>query len=263
MRPLLSLFALAILLVFFFSSYGPDDSQTVISHHPADWVIEKGTGQKGIYIFQLKQWLPKSRVKEMLAQSSQVNRVAFYSLRRVEDFTASAPGTDLKHHIVNSYLVGYQPFRAKNPWIPWQTLARKKTYQLDKMTNKGRADIWQTSRQAYKYTRGDCEDHAIALTDWLISMGLDARVAIGTYKGTGHAWVVLLKGGKTFILEATQKSGLKQMTKLPLAKQTPGYFPRYQFNRMHFWKNTGSAATYNYSSSKWVKKSKYNLGYSL
>ncbi len=224
---------------------------------------KKSTRKKGIYIYQSKQWLHKPVVKKMLYASRKEKSMVFYSLNGAKEFTASATGTDLKHHIVNSYLVGFIPFRTKNTWIPWQTLARKKTYQIDQLTYKGRPDVWQTSKQAYKITRGDCEDHAIALADWLIGMGNDARVVVGTYKGEGHAWVVLLKAGKEFILEATQKSNINTMIRFPLATQMPGYHPSYMFNRTHFWKNTGSRITSNYSSSKWIKKSRYNLGYSI
>jgi hypothetical protein len=220
----------------------------------------KKSNQKGILIIKAGRWIPKAIVKKMLHSSSRSSGVVFYNWNKIDAFTASAQGLDHKHHIVNSYLVGYSPFRAINTWIPWQTLALKKKYQVDHLTYKGRKDVWQTSRQAYKVTRGDCEDHAIALADWLINMGNDARVVLGTHKGGGHAWVVLFKGGKEFLLEATQKSGLNTMRKFPLAKYQSGYHPKYMFNRTHFWKNTGSSSTKKYTSSKWIKMSKYTLG---
>ncbi len=223
----------------------------------------KSAKKKGIYIYESKYWLHKPIVRKMLHASKKQKNMVFYSLDGVEEFTASATGTDLKHHIVNSYLVGINPFNTKNIFIPWQTLAKKKIYQIDHLTHKGRPDVWQTSRQAYRITRGDCEDHAIALADWLISMGNDARVVVGTYKSEGHAWVVLLKDGKEFILEATQKSGLNRMIRFPLASQMHGYQPSFMFNRKHFWKNNGSRVTTRYSTSKWIKKSRFNLGYSI
>ena len=58
---------------------------------------------------------------------------------------------------------------------PLYTLAQRKRYQLDAKQYAGRSEVWQTSRQAFFYPRGDCEDHAIALADWLIEMGEDAR----------------------------------------------------------------------------------------
>ena len=66
-------------------------------------------------------------------------------------------------------------------------------------------EIWQNSRQAYLHTRGDCEDHAIILADWLIALGHDARVVLGNHRGGGHAWVVLFQDGREMILEATSK----------------------------------------------------------
>lgn len=220
---------------------------------------KKTTGKKVIYIYDLKNWLRLQTVKSMLKSSSRERGTVYYSLNTAKDFTASAPGTDLKHHILNSYLVGYMPFRTNSIWTPWLTLAQKKTYQTDRIVYKGRNDVWQTSRQAYKLTRGDCEDHALLLADWLISLGQDARVVIGTHNGGGHAWVVLFRKGKEYLLEATQKSGIKKMGTLPLASLQKGYRPMYMFNRRHFWKNTGSSLTTRYRSSKWKKMSKYSL----
>ncbi len=224
---------------------------------------QKSTRKKGIYIYESRQWLYKPIVKKMLYASRKEKSIVLYSLNGAKEFSASATGTDLRHHIVNSYLVGFVPFTTKNTWIPWQTLAKKKSYQIDELTYKGRPDVWQTSKQAYTITRGDCEDHAIALADWLIGLGNDARVVVGTHKNEGHAWVVLLKEGKEFILEATQKKSINTMIRFPLARHMPDYRPSYMFNRTHFWKNIGSRATTSYSSSQWIKKSRYNLGYSI
>jgi len=252
-----------ILTVIFFSPI--DRSEFIIAesldiHIDKSIQLEKVSEKKALYIYKRKHWLFLQKIKKMLHSSKNRRATVFYSMKKVKNFTASAPGTDYNHHIVNSYLVGYIPFRTNNIWIPWLTLAKKKTYQTDMMTHQGRNDVWQTSRQSYKYTRGDCEDHAISLADWLIGMGHDARVVIGMYKGGGHAWVVLLKDGKEYLLEATRKSGIKKMGKFPLAKHQDGYRPMYMFNRTQFWQNTGSSLTVNYTSAKWKRKSKYILG---
>ncbi len=218
-----------------------------------------GNLQRAIYIYQLKQWLSTEAVQGMLQASANSSGTVFYSMDTVKEFTASAPGIDLRHHIVSSYLVGYVPFETKNIWVPWLTLSRRKMYQTDKITYKGRKDVWQNSKQAYTLPRGDCEDHALSLADWLISMGQDARVVLGTYKGTGHAWVILFREGKEYLLEATQKTGFNQMKSLPLASYYPDYRPMYMFNRKCFWKNYGSSLTTRYNSSDWKKKSIYSL----
>lgn len=218
---------------------------------------EQGSSRKRVYIIEAKKWINQRAVNSLLHSAKGLNGVIFYNWRKIKDITASAPGMDDRHHLVNSYLVGYRPFSTTNIFVPWQTLAQKKKYQLDHVFYKGKEEVWQDSRQAYTFNRGDCEDHAIALADWLIDMGHDARVVIGNYKGSGHAWVVLLKNNHTFLLESTRKKRLKRMRSFPLAKLQTGYQPEYMFNRTQFWKNTGPVNTANYSSSAWVKKSKY------
>ncbi len=241
-----------------------DDELQDIAFHPANKTYdgsskEDNSQSRCVYIVQAKKWLHKKSINSILKRSAGTNSVVFYGWQKIKDITASAPGMDNQHHLVNSFLVGYSPFRTSNIFIPWQTLAKKKKYQLDHLS-RGRNEVWQNSREAYKYSSGDCEDHAIALADWLIDMGLDARVVIGKYKGSGHAWVVLLKDNHTFLLEATRKKRMEGLRSYPLAKLNMGYQPEYMFNRTLFWKNTGSVNTVNYSSSAWVKKSKYKRG---
>ncbi|UTA47679.1 transglutaminase-like cysteine peptidase [Simiduia sp. 21SJ11W-1] len=199
----------------------------------------------------------ESQLHTILGRDNSRSAFFSYKLHGVEFATASAMGLDLRHHFVNAYLEGYSPFVASNVFVPLSVLARRKTYMLDKL-NHGGEEVWQTSRQAYLYTRGDCEDHAIALADWLIDMGEDARVALGTYDGGGHAWVVLIKDGQEYILEATQKSGLAGLKRYPLAAMQPKYQPQFQFNRTSFWYNVGSPATTRYRSQAWLEKSRFS-----
>ncbi len=171
--------------------------------------------------------------------------------------TASAMGVDRAHHIVNAYLVGFMPFATDNLWVPLLTLAQRKRYQYDHLQYWGAQDVWQTSAQAFVRTRGDCEDHALALADWLIGLGEDARVVVGHHRNTGHAWVVLFKQGQEYLFEATQKQGLQAQLKYPLAALMTDYRPRFMFNRDSFWTNTGSSYTTSYGSKAWVRKSRY------
>lgn len=171
--------------------------------------------------------------------------------------TGSALGLDNKHHFSNSYLIGFAPFEADKMWIPLYTLSKKLTYQYDEKQYNGLLDVWQNSKQAFFNTRGDCEDHAIALSDWLIEMGFDARVAVGTYKSEGHAWVIVFKEGKEYLLEATEKSKSAVWTNYPLARLQSNYRPEYMFNREYFWVNSGSRYTTRYSGNHWRKVSRY------
>jgi len=169
-------------------------------------------------------------------------------------YTLTALGTDSKHHVANAYLIGFSPFKTGKLWVPMQTLASRLKYKTDKNQFKGMADVWQTSKQAYYWLRGDCEDHAILLADWLIEMGYDARVVLGKHKKNGHAWVVLFYGQKTYIIEATNKQNRRTY---PLANKLPNYKPAFMFNRNFFWKNTGTVLTTIYNDSKWEKVSSF------
>lgn len=170
--------------------------------------------------------------------------------------TATAMGLDRDHHFVNSYLVGVHPFPVDNKWLPLYTLTQRKAYQLDKEQYNAE-DLWQNSAQAYVLPRGDCEDHALILADWLISEGVDAKVVIGKYKASGHAWVVARQEGKVYLLEATDKRAGKSWNHYPLAQLSKDYHPEYMFNRTSFWRNNGSKLTKDYMGGHWEKTSRF------
>lgn len=171
--------------------------------------------------------------------------------------TLTAIGVDRQHHFVNAYLDGFQPFRTEQLWVPLYTIAHKLEYQRDHQQYPGGQDVWQSSRQAFYNTRGDCEDHALALADWLMSMGYDARVVLGTAMREYHAWVVLFHEEREFLLEATSKRKKMDWSLYPLAGLQTNYQPEYMFNRRFFWTNQGSAFTTSYSGGQWLKQSRY------
>ncbi|NTS77542.1 transglutaminase-like cysteine peptidase [Catenovulum sp. SM1970] len=166
----------------------------------------------------------------------------------------SAMGVDWKHHFANSYLVGIRPFPVENNWLPLYTLSQIKTYQYDH-EQYGVQEMWQNSAQAFAHPRGDCEDHAIILADWLISEGVDARVVGGKYKDGGHAWVVAIVDNKAFILEATSKRVGKSWNHYPLASLAKYYQPEFMFNRTDFWVNTDTRIKTDYQGHHWRKTS--------
>ncbi len=171
--------------------------------------------------------------------------------------TVTAIGVDRQHHFVNAYLEGFQPFRTEQIWVPLYTIAHKLVYQRDHVQYPGLQDVWQSSRQAFYNTRGDCEDHALILADWLISMGYDARVVLGRAMREGHAWVVVFHEGKEFLLEATSKRKKVNWSLYPLASLQTDYQPEHMFNRRFFWTNQGSAFTTRYSGYQWLRQSRY------
>lgn len=174
--------------------------------------------------------------------------------------TVTAVGVDRQHHFVNAYLEGFQPFRTEQLWVPLYTIAHKLVYQRDHLQYPGLQDVWQSSRQAFYNTRGDCEDHALILADWLISMGYDARVVLGTAMREGHAWVVVFHEGQEFLLEATSKRKKMDWSLYPLAGLQTDYQPKYMFNRRFFWTNKGSEYTTRYSGVQWLRQSRYKRG---
>ena len=182
----------------------------------------------------------------------------YWKFRQPDVVSATASAADKHHYFVNSYLIGYQPFKADAFWQPFYTVASRKVYQLDSR-QYGLKEIWQNSAQAYRNTRGDCEDHAILLADWLIETGIDARVVLGDYKGGGHAWVVAYMKGEAFLLEATSKRRHRSWNAYPKALLSRHYQPRVMFNRDSFWINTGSRDTRDYSGSHWQVASTFRL----
>ena len=179
--------------------------------------------------------------------------------RNQQIFAYAKPATSNEMYFVNGYLNGFVPYKVDNMWVILQYLQTRLKYQLDEVGYKDRKEVWQTAKESYVKLRGDCEDHAILLADWLIGLGYDARVVLGSVssKGknpVGHAWVVLLNDGNEYLLEATKKS---KWNTLPLARTQANYFPKYMFNRTDFWVNEGTTLTIQYADAKWKKNGQF------
>ena len=217
--------------------------------------------QPGLFLPPLDKWVAKQQIDRLLSSNEGLSGVAIYNGPGIRQFTASASAEDSYHYLVNRFLVGFEPYRLDQIWEPWYAISQKKTYELDEITYSGRPEVWQTSRQAYYRTRGDCEDHALILADWLIEMGYDARVVLGKFEEEGHAWVVLFKDGKEYLLEATQKGPARNFRRYPLAFYQTAYRPEFMFNRTSFWANEGTLFTSNYDSANWVHKSELAASY--
>ena len=189
-------------------------------------------------------------------ENSKYSYLLIWDLGEVDSAFGTAPGLDGLHHFLSSYLTGFIPFKTDKIWVPLYAISEKKIYERDEIYYNGLDEVWQNSRQAYFNQRGDCEDHALILADWLIGLGYDARVVGGIYKEEGHAWVILFKEGKEYLLEATDKNK-SQHASYPLAFLETNYKPEYMFNRKYFWINTGSKFTTVYSGKQWVLKSRF------
>ena len=168
-------------------------------------------------------------------------------------FAFSAESTERRYYFAPAFLTGWQPFPANQLWQPWYAVAHRMRYAWDHELFPGRMDVWQTGYQSWLNQRGDCEDHALLLADWLMNMGEDARVVLGDWRGEGHAWVVLIRDERVYLLEATQKFGRQALREYPLASMMAGYQPRAMFNRETLWVNEGSSLTTRYTDERWRK----------
>ncbi|MEM9387317.1 MAG: transglutaminase domain-containing protein [Pseudomonadota bacterium] len=266
--------ASALLGVVIAFLYALVELQTALDGPPTDQLIEEGlqraravplpqqnTLQDGyVEVFGQPGRFSQARLHELTESRPGRDHTYAWSWGSPDDAvtTASALGLDNLHHFVNSYLVGYRPFDTDQLWIPLYVLASRKTYEFDHLQYTGLNDVWQNSAQAFLQTRGDCEDHAIALADWLIDMGADAWVALGRYQNEGHAWVVVNREGSTYLLEATGKRRLSRWSEYRLAATQTDYHPKYMFNREQFWVNTGSEYTVRYEGASWRRASAFH-----
>ncbi len=172
-------------------------------------------------------------------------------------FLFLAPSVQGKLYNPSAFFLGAPPYNTTQAWIPMYEVSSNLQYELDSLQFNGREEVWMTSIQAWSRRKGDCEDHAILLADWLIDLGFDARVILGSYKSEGHAWVIVFKDQKEYILEATDKHKLKSWSAYPLAASMPDYHPEIMFNNEELWVNEGSKFTVDYSNKKWSKRVRF------
>ena len=117
-------------------------------------------------------------------------------------------------------------------------------------------DIWNKAEKTWRTRKGDCEDHSILLTDFLISQGFNARVAVGLYKKEGHAWVVLQHRNKEYLLE--QIGNLSQRFPPRIETYAKDYEPHYSFDKVAVYypiKSNKKVLSY-FSETSWYKLTK-------
>jgi len=144
-----------------------------------------------------------------------------------------------KYRYVNEFLTGYAPpavfpkdhSRVHELFTIWSAVHANCLYTKDPGSAKNATDAWQTSLETQKMGRGDCEDSAIFLCDWLLSRGFQARVALGRYGDMGgHAWVVVKLDDKEYLLESTE--GRPDPSNPPLVSRVGSrYVPEIMFDR--------------------------------
>jgi hypothetical protein len=120
-------------------------------------------------------------------------------------------------------------------------------------------DIWNRAEKTWRTRSGDCEDHAILLTDFLITQGFNARVAVGLWKKEGHAWVVVNHRGREYLLE--QIGNLSPRFPPRVETYSKDYEPYYSFDRdaIYYPIEFNKKATTYFSETKWRKTLKQNI----
>ncbi len=180
--------------------------------------------------------------------------------RRVYSMVAS--GSDGRYRYVNEFLEGYAPpamFPKEQPRVAelltiWRAVSAGCVYTQDTGTDDN--DAWQTARETQALGRGDCEDSAILLADWLIARGFEARVALGRFaERGGHAWVVVRLEGEEYLLESTE--GTTGARKAPLLSEVGSrYVPEILFDRNAFYTRQQPMAPWNgdfWSEKTWLR----------
>jgi predicted transglutaminase-like cysteine proteinase len=170
-----------------------------------------------------------------------------------------------KYRYVNEFLTGFEPpayfpeglSREEEMLAIWKAVLGQCRYARDADGIAGPRDYWQSPAETHGFANGDCEDTSILLSDWLISRGFDARVALGQMTddngvGQGHAWVVVRLGGKDYLLETTGR--LDEDGRPPTVAAWGHYYsPQYLFDRerVYFRKTEGWTPDY-WSKVQWV-----------
>lgn len=202
-----------------------------------------------VHIRQLRPLLPESGPGRWFMRS--------WDLDGIADAAATAPGLDGNTHFINSYLLGFKPYDMRSVWGPLSVLATQKIYELDEIQHRGRKETWQNAEQFWSNQRGDCEDHAILLADWLRMLGHEARVAGGTYKGGGHAWVVLRHNGREYVLEATEKVSRRNASGFLRAERATDYVANVMFDGRDYWVSDVRGWQRSYFAGRWTRKARF------
>lgn len=166
------------------------------------------------------------------------------------------------YHRANQFLEGMRPppgvgsdatNRHEEMMAIWSAVLERCRYAKDLSGLKGEKDTWQRPSETFDFRNGDCEDTALLLTDWLLSRGFNARVAIGETVGIGgHAWTVVELEGRQYCLETT-------IGKVPKAAPetitvADRYRPQFLFDRrnIYFFDSKLTDVTEYFSSDHWI-----------
>ena len=158
-------------------------------------------------------------------------------------YDAFAPDDQGRFRRVNEYLQGYEPpanyaaesNRLHELYTIWSAVVGGCQYSKDTNDRYPTRDAWQLPLQTITRGKGDCEDSALLLADWLMSRGFEVRVALGRYGDMGqHAWCVAKVDGIDYLLESTE--GSPNPDKPAYAADVGSrYVPDLLFDRTHLY----------------------------
>ncbi len=186
--------------------------------------------------------------------------IALHCDRCDQDYDIYAMRLDGSYLRVTELLKGYEGLAIFEPGMTkfqemmaiWTSVLTDFKYTKDMEGTSGHQDTWQTASETAAFRNGDCEDTSIFMCDWLISRGIEARVAFGlVYPGEGHAWCVARIGDEEYILEST--GGVPNLNVPPQTTRTStAYLPFAMFDRDHVYFRKGEGWTPRYwADSEW------------
>lgn len=196
--------------------------------------------------------------------------------RQKESFSLECPTCQLTYalvasdtrgrfHYANEFLTGYQPpaiyprgqSRIEQLFTIWSAVHHNCTYTPDPVENLKKTDRWQTALETQVRGKGDCEDSAIYLADWLLARGYDARVALGRYGDIGgHAWCVVRLDEVEYLLETTSE-GNPDFDSPPLISRVGSrYIPEILFDRWSLYVRSSQRQPWNgnyWDEKNWIR----------
>lgn len=134
----------------------------------------------------------------------------------------------------------------------WFGLFLRIAYRQDSSADGSPADVWNRPSTTWRTKAGDCEDHAVLLADVLGTVGYDARAVVGSYRGGGHAWVVVRSAGNEFILDQVANRPRRFPPRAELLRLD--YAPTASFDRtrLHLAETESPAPASYWSRNHWT-----------
>lgn len=114
----------------------------------------------------------------------------------------------------------------------WAAVLGHCRYELD-LPGDRQGEAWKLPSETWRTAAGDCEDTSLLLADALISVGIEARVAVGWNVHIGqHAWCVARIGDRQWVLESTLQLRDGELPELrSVAEAAEEYQPEQLFDR--------------------------------